>query len=109
MPAETDALRAHLLNWELRHHAMASTLGNGLIAAIIAYYENYTDATELEPSFISAMDTLVEMAGLGVDVYEVIFEAEQRINASGGIQSETGGRHEVRTAHVWEEVQDSDG
>lgn len=85
-----------------RRQSMASAISIGLRSAILAYYENYTDAEELEAEFITALEVILEETSLGIDLYELIRDAESDINETGGIQSDTDGtRHQVKTNHVW--------
>lgn len=80
----------------------------GVKGVVHGYYDNYTDATELEPGVVHTINEMLGWTDLsGLDTYELIKEAEVEINAGGGIRSDTDGtRHQVRTGWVWDEVED---
>ena len=73
------------------------------------YYENYTDATYLEASWLNGIlcqfnESLVPEAL----VFEAIRVAEDEINQAGGVMSDSGeGLHLVRTDHAYND-EDSD-
>lgn len=99
-------LDTQLVAWEIHRLELTAQVKRGIAAMILAYYENYTDATELETSFIGSLLTLVDELALNVELYEVIRDAERFINLNGGVQSDTDGEwHPVKTHHVWEEVE----
>lgn len=98
----------HLL-YGIRREAMESSIREGFVHAIQAYYENYTDEIELSSEVIRAMETLVSWTGLDLDVYQIIYVAERQINSLGGIMSDMDGqKHTVCTRHVWIAVEDED-
>jgi hypothetical protein len=72
-------------------------LGAGLEAAIRLYYENYSDALELDREFIQTLEQLVEHTLASIDVEDLVTETEAKINHEGGIKRENGKRHYVRT------------
>ena len=75
-----------------------TAIGDGLEAAIYLYYENHTDAHELDPQFIRALEYLTDETISSIDVEDLVTETEAKINESGGIRSEeTSRRHYVRT------------
>jgi hypothetical protein len=63
------------------------TLADGLKALVILYYEEYTDATELEDSMRSALRKLeTEFAPFApsVDLEEIVSEAEAEVRRDTG-------------------------
>lgn len=81
----------------LARERQTDDLATGIQAFIKLYYDNYTDATELDVNVVRMLRSLVEEAGVGIDVDLLIHETETAINENGGIESETGFHHPVRT------------
>ena len=102
-------VNVNMFMWEMHRRSLCEKVKVGLEAMVRAYYENYTDATELESEFIGKLCAVAEDLALsneGLEVYEAIRDAEENVNDTGGIQSDTDGTwHQVKTQHVWEEVQ----
>lgn len=105
-------INEYMLRMEMHRLELAGTIKRGLIGVVRAYYENYTDATEVEPEVAAVLGAVIEYTALGqTDLYthEIIVEAEKLINESGGIMSDTDGtRHLVKTEWAWTEVSDED-
>lgn len=70
---------------------------DGIRAIVRTYYQNYTDATTLEPTFTRAlMDVAQHIDLYEDDLFEIVVGEERAINAAGGIESgTTGDRHNV--------------
>ncbi len=72
----------------------------GIKGLVWLYYDEYSDATDLEMDELRAIQHFADIAG--IDSVEVIIEAEREINDNGGMRSDTTGeRHTVKTAHLY--------
>jgi len=97
------------VNWWLDGYVMAGKredMANGIKAAVHLYYDDNTDATELEDGFLAALRQLVDFpfTSLVDDLDELIREAEKEINDAGGVMSATTNeRHPVKTPSAWED------
>lgn len=81
----------------LGRQRQAERFGEGLTAFIGLYYDNYSDATMLDVGVVRAIRELVEESGVGIDVDQLIHDAETAINANGGVEGSEGDKHPVRT------------
>lgn len=89
--------------WERARQRTLGFVAQGIQALVRLYYDNYTDATELEGSYVdhllaAARESTVDDAL----VFEAIRACEQELNQAGGVRSDTDGTtHLVRTASAW--------
>ena len=87
------------------HARQEQAVLDGFAAIVRAYYENYTDATELEPGFIGALFNVARYIELDEDdLRETVVATERAINEDGGIEG-TEGRHKVGPTF---EIEDED-
>lgn len=85
-----------LLLWGLEVQRRDQHIHDGVKAVVKAYYDNNTDATELEPSMIHGLLTVVDHIYTDeFDLQEAVVEAEREINDGGGIVGSEGDRHRV--------------
>lgn len=90
--------------YQMQEDAKLGELEEGLYALVWAYYQNNTDATEVEPQMLGALTQVLRFVEMEDRVNEIVQEAERRINDAGGITSDTDSTvHEVRTASAWAE------
>lgn len=89
------------MNWfvdSLIREQTRTAVADGLKAYVRLYYDNNTDATELEPEALRAIDNLLTFVSLTEDTEEIVTEAESEINEEGGVRSDTDGKyHQVCT------------
>lgn len=98
-------VNGYVLMESLRRGELEEAVAAGARALVRAYYENYTDATQLEDGAITDLDKVLEWSPFGHDINEIVVEAERAINAEGGVRSDTDGtRHLVCTKDAWNEV-----
>jgi hypothetical protein len=94
------------LLWSLDRGRKTQALADGLAAFVSLYYDNYTDAKEIEHNTLRMLRSLVEESGVGIDVDLLIYETETRINQEGGVTSDSdGASHQFRTPVDIEEDQ----
>lgn len=83
-------------------------LKDGLRAAIVLHYHEFTDQTALYGPFAQALRVILDhtYGGYFVDFEEFVSEVELEINSNGGIRSTTDGkRHFVQSfSEVYDEV-----
>lgn len=64
--------------------ANTEAIEDGLKAAVRGYYDNYTDAVELDGTFVRALMTICSNTfEYDLDPDEIIFAAEEEIRATG--------------------------
>ncbi len=87
------------MNWILNsmtREAHRDTLADGLKAFVRLYYDEYTDATEVEPGALRALDAM--LGYLSIDLEGIVSEVEEEINDEGGVRSDSDGTyHKVCT------------
>lgn len=82
---------------------------DGADALIELYYRNYTDATELDASFIAALLVVTQDCQIAQEDFdEAIRDAEKRINERGGIVGSDGKPHKVRTPSAYEDIEEEE-
>lgn len=68
----------------------------GVKAWVELYYRDFTDATEIDGDTLHHMQRAVELVNNDVIFEDVVTEAEESINANGGIRSHSDGKlHKV--------------
>lgn len=94
--------------WAIERQRKVDALNEGLAAFVKLYYDNFTDATEVEADAIRALTNLADILDLAdVDVQDIIRSAESDLNATGGVRSDTDGTvHKVHTAWADEDEDD---
>jgi hypothetical protein len=91
------------MNWfvdSLVREQNRTALTDGLKAFVRLYYDEFTDATEVEPEVLRTMVALLSALSMGPneDVEEIVSEIEQEINEGGGVRSDSDGMyHKVCT------------
>ena len=74
----------------LAHQRSTDTIGAGITEMVRRYYDNYTDATSLDPEFLKALEVIVRDTELSTDVEDLVRDTEQAFNREGGLQDSTG-------------------
>lgn len=89
------------MNWYLDglvQQGRRDALAQGLKAFVGLYFDEYTDATAVEPEVLVTLDNLLTVVPVDYDVEDLVRDAEADINAVGGVLSATTNkRHQVST------------
>lgn len=68
-------------------------LSDGLKAYVWMYYREFTDAEKVDGDTIGVLAKLLEDVPNDLHLDEIVAEVEEMINGSGGIFSQTTGKH----------------
>lgn len=92
-------MRDVILHGMARARKEEEALAEGIKAYVWLYFNDFTDATELEPDVVRKLEWLVNILEVtDLDLPELVTEAEQEINEAGGIRSDSDGTvHTVQT------------
>lgn len=89
----------NILRWEQERQRRLAAAFFGIKALVKLYYDNYTDATDLEEHYVHQLLNVMHEGTVGEElVFEAIREAEAELNRAGGLVSDSDGSvHQVRT------------
>lgn len=97
-------ITAELLGYALQKRQLEEAARTGVEALVRGYYDEYTDADELDPAFVRNLQSILEHAGYDWDEdgLQSIRRAEEYLNSMGGVLSDTEiRRHLVHTPEAW--------
>lgn len=104
----TPAQRRFIAGQVRRRQERLGVIFRAIKLIVVEYYENYTDATHIEDSFVDALEAISGESFMQEElVAEAIREAEAQINADGGVEGTDGLLHTVRTESAYEDVDDA--
>lgn len=73
------------------------TVSDGLQTAIEMYYDEYTDADELDPEFVKALEVIGYVSSIYIE--ELIDEVEAKLRRQGYVQGRLIHTHTARCDH----------
>lgn len=94
------------MNWfidSLIREQVRTTVVDGLKAYVRLYYDTNTDATEVEPEALRAIDSLLTFVSVTEDVEDIVSQAEEEINDEGGVRSDTDGKYHKVSTYTYED------
>lgn len=96
---ENHPIPSRIIAYSIAEQAAQEALWDGIKAAVWLYYENYTDATDIDDGLLPALERLVEHTNqYAEDLHLTIAEAENDYNADpDASRNSEGKRRTVKT------------